>query len=1061
MDHMDTVERVDRLVERLRGTRMAYAVEGHGASAPAGGDLIEVRLLGPMQVRRRDGSLVDNRDWRTAKTADLLRLLALGDGQPVPVDTLLEELWPHVDETRGRASLRTAASQLRLVLGTDAVDRHLGGLVLPRVWVDVAVYERLALEAQRLLREGSRAAGVRAALEAEALRLGDVTAHEPGAQWVFQARAVHQVTRMQLLLAASKAALALGWLADAADLAGWARSQDPASEQAARTLMRTYSRLGASERALREFERCRVVLAEELGINPSPQTRALHLQLLSGAVPHEPPPPVLGRRREVDRLLTLVAGTRRTGAPVTVHLSGDSAPERARLVSTVCDSAGAQLLTAPDVASGLAHVPAARAGASDAGSTQVLYVDGAGARGDDPPPAALPQRVVLILGMDQPCHPPAVHAVELQPLLREELHELAVQVLGDRAGPAMLLELEQKAGGSDGAAVATMHQWLREGRVHSSGQGMVLVDGTNPADHTAVRTTLARTIERISALDLEVFSTIAVLDRAVSVDQLMPLLSEPSDGPPGLLLLAAPDRQDLDRTVGHLCDLGLLRRLEGRVALRDQLLVDAVRSWLRPSVLHRLHRSIAERAPVTSADRVGHWLAAGEPELACAAALEAAEIAIEEARHEDARGHVLQVCSLADGHVEVPGASLDLPEQLAEVLRQLDRPDDAQRTLARTVAMAPRIPRQLSRPGQGTGPAAARDLGLEHAGDVPARTAGIARLTPPRAADSPERRGGRAASHLPEALLPLLAQPSGPAPQLGGHLVDLLLGNAVHAEHGLLALRGELSTMADPALTACVDLLLHLAAHDLGRDRPRERWRETTTLAERAGVDWGWVPVRVLAERRDLGAAAAADSRGAATGGSELGSQLHQLARSVLLSEQGRGDEAIATLTRLVQTGVASGATLLLPEVAARLALAQVPRDLGAAMEHFDLFEWSVGAQDARPRASILRLLARAALRSSTGDHRRAAVAAAQAAQLAHASQLVPLAAQAHLDRARYLAADGSSESVTAMALARDAFRIAGIEAPSLIVGVHNEPDREGDDSPRPAAIARRFHAHG
>ena len=666
---------------------MAYAVDGHSASAPSGDDLIEVRLLGPMQVRRRDGSLVDNREWRTAKTADLLRLLALGDGQPVAVDTLLEELWPHVDETRGRASLRTAASQLRLVLGPDAVDRHLGGLVLPRVWVDVAVYERLALQAQRLLREGSLAAGVRAALDAEALRLGDVTAHEPGAQWVFQARAVHQVTRMQLLLAASKAALALGWLADAADLAGWARTQDPASEQASRTLMRTYARLGASERALREFERCRLVLAEELGINPSPQTGALHLQLLSGAVPGEPPPPVLGRRREVDRLLTLVAATGRTGASVTIHISGDTAAERARLVASVCASVGAELLTAADVSGALAALPPAGAGTSEAAGTRVLYIDGPGGCADVSAPAALPERIVLILGAQQPRHPPAAHTVHLAPLLREELAELAVQVLGDRASPAMLIELGTRAAGSDGAAVATMQRWLREGRVHSSAQGMVLADSTDPADHTAVRTTLARTMDRLSALDLEVLSTIAVLDRAVSVDQLRPLVCAPLDDDPGPML-PPPDRQDLDRTLGHLGDLGLLRRLAGRVALRDQLLVDAVRAWLRPSVLVRLHRAIAERAPVTSAERVGHWLATGEPELACAAALEAAEAAIAQGRLEDARGHVLQLCSLADGHVEIPGAELDLPEQLADVLRQLDRPEDAQRTLQHRGAAA-------------------------------------------------------------------------------------------------------------------------------------------------------------------------------------------------------------------------------------------------------------------------------------------------------------------------------------------------------------------------------------
>ena len=38
------------------------------------------RFLGPLVVLRRDGSTVDGREWRTGKTVDLLRLLALQAG---------------------------------------------------------------------------------------------------------------------------------------------------------------------------------------------------------------------------------------------------------------------------------------------------------------------------------------------------------------------------------------------------------------------------------------------------------------------------------------------------------------------------------------------------------------------------------------------------------------------------------------------------------------------------------------------------------------------------------------------------------------------------------------------------------------------------------------------------------------------------------------------------------------------------------------------------------------------------------------------------------------------
>ena len=66
----------------------------------------EVRVLGPLRVRRADGHLVPAQEWRTAETADLLRLLALHVDEPVPVDVLVRTLWPRLDYRRGRASLR-------------------------------------------------------------------------------------------------------------------------------------------------------------------------------------------------------------------------------------------------------------------------------------------------------------------------------------------------------------------------------------------------------------------------------------------------------------------------------------------------------------------------------------------------------------------------------------------------------------------------------------------------------------------------------------------------------------------------------------------------------------------------------------------------------------------------------------------------------------------------------------------------------------------------------------------------------------------------------------------
>ena len=990
-------------------------------------DLLEVRLLGLFQVRRRDGSCVDEREWRTGKTADLLRLLALSDGAAVPVDVLLEELWPDVDEAHGRASLRTAASQLRTVLGADAVERGPGGMALVGAWVDVAVYARISLEAQRKARRGEHAGCVRSVLEAEALRLGPVAVHEPGAAGVGRARDEHAALRQRLLLAGAEGALTLGWLADASELASRVLEQDPASEQASRTYMRACAHLGAVERSLREFDRCRRVLADELGVDPSPATQELHLELLAGSGGPPPWGPV-PRRRESDWLLTLLHGASRTSAPLTVHLVGDTAGARRDLLTDVCATAGARLVAACSVAGGVGRL------STDMQDLQVLHVED-----DDDQAAWLPAtatNAVLVLGADtRPATPTGV-VVDLRPLLREELNLLAELVLGDRPDPALVAVLAEQCGGSHSQAARTLQGWLRDGRVHSTGRGMVLLEGSGVVGQAAERSSMARTAARLSPLDQEVLSTIAVLDRSATPDELARLLTDPDgegDGPP---------RRDLERTLCHLADLGLLRSADGGQVLRDPLLADAIRSWVRRSTLRRLHRAIAERGLISSAERVVHWLAIGETELACAAALEAADAAISEDRHEDARTHLLQVCSLADVQVDLSTDGSDLARQLGRVLEQLGRPEDAWRARRAVSASPPQPLHTLPTAVVGcvttpVSPASRRS-----------RREDVAHLVPPACNVEQSTRAGsdqpaeplRRRQHdqaLADAHLPAALRSGGSCARLTPHLVELLLGGAGRAEQGLLRLQSARPAGSSPELTAGLDLLLTLAVHDLGQPGADVDAGRLDALVERAGPDWAWLPVRLLVERYDLVGAQLAECTAASHAAgtddsSELGAQLLLLATSTLRAEQNGAAAAIPGLIELVERAVSSGCTLLLPEAAALLARAEAREGGSSAREHFDLFEWSTGAQNPPPRASTLRLLARAELRSAGGDHRRAAAAAAQAAALAGASGLAMLAAHALLSRARHLIAEGSAESVTVMTQARDAFHAVAVQLPAL-----------------------------
>ncbi len=268
-------------IGRVLEPPMGFGVDATDhATSLAAQPLLMVRILGPLIVQRPDGSLVDRAEWRTGKVIDLLRLLALADGEPVATKKLVASLWPGSDQQRGNASLRTAVSQVRRIIGCDQIERSLSGLRLRHSWVDVSNFRHLATEAHRFAGLGRYDSVRRVARQADALYRGDFGAHDDGAEWVQTERRDLCAAHQTLLCDAAEAAILLGLGREGVDFALRATTVDPYSERATRLLMRAHAAAGEISCALREFERCRLLLADELGIDPSPPTRELYLTLL-------------------------------------------------------------------------------------------------------------------------------------------------------------------------------------------------------------------------------------------------------------------------------------------------------------------------------------------------------------------------------------------------------------------------------------------------------------------------------------------------------------------------------------------------------------------------------------------------------------------------------------------------------------------------------------------------------------------------------------------------------------------------------------------------------------
>ncbi len=237
---------------------------------------LEVRLLGPLEVRRDDRML----KLGGAKPRTLLADLALHLGEPVSTDRLIDDLWGERPPAKAKHTLQEYVSQLRKELGPVLVTRAPGyAFELEVDQVDVTRFAQRAAEGHALLERDSETA---AAVLREALALWRGPAL---AEFTFEPFAQVEIARLdelrlQCLEDRIEADLAAGRDADLIpELEALARAE-PRREQLRAQLMRALYRSGRAADALAVYRATRQELAEELGLEPGPGLRALEQAIL-------------------------------------------------------------------------------------------------------------------------------------------------------------------------------------------------------------------------------------------------------------------------------------------------------------------------------------------------------------------------------------------------------------------------------------------------------------------------------------------------------------------------------------------------------------------------------------------------------------------------------------------------------------------------------------------------------------------------------------------------------------------------------------------------------------
>ncbi len=250
---------------------------------------LRIFLAGRIAVENH-GLSIDEEQFPGRQGRLLFAYLAAEQGRPVPRDELAEALWGEAPPATWEKALTVIVSKLRALLadggaGATALTSAFGcyRLDLPEgSWVDVIAAASAAHEAENALAAGDLERTKDAAEAAATLLRQPFLPGEEGT-WVEQKRRELADVRGRALGALADACLQSGDAPEAASWAEQAIALAPFRETGYRRLMEAHVAAGNRAEALQVYERCRLLLAEELGTYPSPETESIYRGLLEAA----------------------------------------------------------------------------------------------------------------------------------------------------------------------------------------------------------------------------------------------------------------------------------------------------------------------------------------------------------------------------------------------------------------------------------------------------------------------------------------------------------------------------------------------------------------------------------------------------------------------------------------------------------------------------------------------------------------------------------------------------------------------------------------------------------
>lgn len=248
---------------------------------------LQVSLMGQLSVVIKGKELPK---LTGRKTKALLAFILNKYPKPIHRDVLIEQFWPdsHPDAARNclnahihllRRSFEKLATGLEVIVFEGESYGINPGLLVDR---DVDIFVQHWEQGRRIEHNQGMKSAVDTYHKAFAFYRGDFLEDLPYEEWADWEREKLRETWLVILDRLSAHFLEKGKYPICLNLCQQALGRDPALEETHRRLMECYHRLGMREKAIRQFQKCRENLEQELKVAPGKATVSLYETILNG-----------------------------------------------------------------------------------------------------------------------------------------------------------------------------------------------------------------------------------------------------------------------------------------------------------------------------------------------------------------------------------------------------------------------------------------------------------------------------------------------------------------------------------------------------------------------------------------------------------------------------------------------------------------------------------------------------------------------------------------------------------------------------------------------------------